>query len=138
MPKEHSKRRTANIALCLIAFLLPCRAYSYSWPILHSSSAEGIDLPAVHLNLDGAKGPQQVSGALQIIFLLTVLSLAPALLILMTSFTRFAVVFSFLRSALGTQQAPPNQVLVGLALFLTFFVMKPVWEKIHQAGFNAL
>ena len=84
------------------------------------------------MNLDDAKAPQQVSDAWQIVFLLTVISLAPALLILMTSFTRIAVVLTFLRTALGTQQAPPNQVLVGLALFLTFFVMKPVWQKINQ------
>ncbi len=110
--------------LCLAGLIFFCAGP-------HTSFAEGIDIPAVHLNLDGAKGPEQVSGALQIIFLLTVMSLAPALLILMTSFTRFAVVFSFLKSALGTQQAPPSQVVVGLALFLTFFVMKPVWMKIQ-------
>ncbi len=96
------------------------------------SLAEGINIPGVQLNLDGAKGPEQVSGALQIIFLLTVMSIAPSLLILMTSFTRIAVVLSFMRAALGTQQAPPNQVIIGLALFLTFFVMKPVWQKIER------
>jgi flagellar biosynthetic protein FliP len=64
--------------------------------------------------------------------LLTVLSLAPAILILMTSFTRIIVVFSFLRHALGTQQMPPNQVLVGLALFLTVFVMTPAWQKVNS------
>lgn len=111
--------------LCLVFFFIifarqPC------------SRAAGIDIPAVHLNLDGVKGPEQVSGALQIVFVLTIISLAPALLILMTSFTRFAVVLSFLRSAMGTQQSPPNQVIVGLALFLTFFVMKPVWQKINS------
>jgi flagellar biosynthetic protein FliP len=96
------------------------------------SLAAGIDLPAVNFNLDDAKGPQQISGVLQIIFLMTVLSLAPAVLILMTSFTRFAIVFSFLRYALGTQQSPPNQIVIGLALFLTFFVMQPVWQRINQ------
>lgn len=111
--------------LCLVALFF---FGGHPWCAL----AQGIDIPAVHLNLDGAKGPEQVSGALQIVFLLTVISLAPALLILMTSFTRFAVVFSFLRTALGTQQAPPNQVLIGLSLFLTFFVMKPVWQKIDK------
>ncbi len=113
--------------LCLVSLL-------FLWSHPRCAFAEGIDVPGVHLNLDGPKGPEQVSGALQIVFLLTVLSLAPALLILTTSFTRFAVVFSFLRTALGTQQAPPTQVIVGLSLFLTFFVMKPVWQKIqHQA-----
>jgi flagellar biosynthetic protein FliP len=62
---------------------------------------------------------------------MTVLSLAPAILILTTSFTRIAVVLSFLRTAMGTQQLPPNQVLIGLALFLTFFVMAPTWRQIH-------
>ncbi|MGC9196523.1 MAG: flagellar type III secretion system pore protein FliP [Syntrophobacteraceae bacterium] len=115
----------------LPAILFGVALFSFTFhPLL--AHAEGIDLPAVHLNLDGLKGPQQVSGALQVVFLLTILSLAPALLILMTSFTRFAVVFSFLRSALGTQQAPPNQVVIGLSLFLTFFVVKPVWQKIDR------
>jgi len=94
--------------------------------------ATGIDLPAVNLNLDDAKGPQQISGVLKIIFLLTALTLAPAALVLMTSFTRFAIVLSFLRYALGTQQSPPNQIIIGLALFLTFFIMQPVWQKINQ------
>ncbi len=97
-----------------------------------TSLAASLELPAVNLNLDDAKGPQQISGVLQIVFLMTILSLAPAILILMTSFTRLAIVLSFLRQALGTQQAPPNQVLVGLALFLTFFIMQPVWQKVHQ------
>ncbi|MHC1725538.1 MAG: flagellar type III secretion system pore protein FliP [Syntrophobacteraceae bacterium] len=96
------------------------------------SLAAALELPAINLNLDDAKGPQQISGVLQIVFLMTILSLAPAILILMTSFTRLAIVLSFLRQALGTQQAPPNQVLVGLALFLTFFIMQPVWQKVHQ------
>jgi len=111
--------------ICLITLLV-----LLFHPIL--SYAAGINVPALNLNLDDAKGPQQISGVLQIIFLLTVLTLAPAVLILMTSFTRFAIVFSFLRYALGTQQSPPNQVIVGLALFLTFFVMQPVWPRIHQ------
>ena len=76
--------------------------------------------------------PQQISGVLQILFLLTILTLAPAILIMMTSFTRLAVVFALLRQALGTQQSPPNQIIIGLALFLTFFIMQPVWQKIHK------
>jgi len=113
------------VLVCLVALLVF---------LLHPtlSFAAKFDLPAVNLNLDDAQGPQQVSGLLHIIFLLTVLSLAPAMLILMTSFTRFAIVFSFLRYALGTQQSPPNQVIIGLALFLTFFIMQPVWQKINQ------
>ncbi|MEJ2025173.1 MAG: flagellar type III secretion system pore protein FliP, partial [Deltaproteobacteria bacterium] len=76
--------------------------------------------------------PQQVNVLLKILLLLTVLSLAPAIVVMMTSFTRLAVVFSLLRHALGTQQTPPNQVLIGLALLLTFFLMSPVYEKVNQ------
>jgi len=85
--------------------------------------------PTLTLNL--GTDPGQMSTVMQILLLLTVLSLAPALLIMMTSFTRIVVVLGFLRQALGTQQAPPNQVLVSLALFLTFFVMAPVWQRIN-------
>lgn len=68
---------------------------------------------------------------LKILFLLTILSIAPTILIMLTSFTRMVVVFSFLRQAMGTQQMPPNQVVVSLALFLTFFIMTPVWQEIN-------
>ena len=70
--------------------------------------------------------------SLQILLTLTVLSLAPSILIMMTSFTRIIVVLSFMRSALGTQQMPPNQVLIGLALFLTFYTMSPYWTTINN------
>jgi flagellar biosynthetic protein FliP len=63
---------------------------------------------------------------------MTVLSIAPAILILMTSFTRIIIVLSFVRNALGTQQLPPNQVIIGLALFLTFFVMAPTWNEVNS------
>jgi flagellar biosynthetic protein FliP len=76
--------------------------------------------------------PERLSLSLQILLFLTVLSLAPALVIMVTSFTRLVVVFSFLRHALGTQQMPPNQVLIGLALFLTVFIMAPVWQEIQD------
>jgi len=68
------------------------------------------------------------------LFLITILSIAPTILIMLTSFTRMVVVFSFLRHAMGTQQMPPNQVIVSLALFLTFFVMTPVWKEINQTA----
>lgn len=121
------KKRLAAVA-CLIFMVVSCSLLLY--PV--RSQAAGLDIPAISLDLDGAKGPQQVSGIIQVVILMTVLSLAPALLILTTSFTRFAIVLSFLRHALGTQSSPPNQVIIGLALFLTFFVMQPVWQRIHQ------
>lgn len=73
-----------------------------------------------------------VAPALQILLLLTVLSLAPALVLMLTSFTRVVVVLSLLRQAIGTQQLPPSQILIGLALFLTVFIMTPVWTRVHQ------
>lgn len=88
-------------------------------------------LPSVTIN-PAAGGGEPVATVLQIVFLLTVLTLAPAILILTTSFTRITVVLGFVRNALATQQMPPNQVLVGLALFLTFFVMAPVFGAINQ------
>jgi len=72
------------------------------------------------------------SAALQIVVLLTVLSLAPAILIMMTSFTRIIIVLSLLRQALGTQQLPPNQVLIGLSMFMTFLVMGPTWQRVNN------
>ncbi len=98
----------------------------------HGVSAAEVTLPGLRFQLDDPEAPKQISGVLQILFFLTVISLAPAALILMTSFTRIAVVFAFLRQALGTQGAPPNQVIIGLSLFLTLFIMQPVWQTIHQ------
>jgi flagellar biosynthesis protein FliP len=89
-------------------------------------------LPSITLGVGQGDKPGQVSVLLQILFLLTVLSLAPAIVVMMTSFTRLAVVFSLLRHALGTQQMPPNQVMIGLALLLTFFLMSPVYEKVNK------
>ncbi len=89
-------------------------------------------LPSITIGVQEASKPHQFSMLIQILFLLTVLSLAPAIVVMMTSFTRIIVVFSLIRHALGTQQMPPNQVLIGLALLLTFFVMSPVYNKVNQ------
>ena len=89
-------------------------------------------LPGINISIDSASTPSQASTTLQIVFLLTVLTLAPAILIMTTSFTRFVIVLSFLRQALGTQQIPSNQIIIGLSLFLTLFVMMPVWTKINN------
>ncbi len=97
------------------------------FPILAGSQS----LPRITIGLDQAQKPGDVAVTLQIILLLTILSLAPAILIMLTSFTRVMIIFSFLRHALGTQQAPPTQVMVGLAVFLTVFIMSPVWQDIN-------
>jgi len=90
----------------------------------------GITLPSLSLSFADNQKPTDMVSVLKIVILLTVLSLAPAILIMMTSFTRIVVVLSFLRQALGTQQMPPNQLIVGLALFLSFFVMAPTLKVI--------
>jgi len=116
-----------KVVLVILIFLLIlfCSVDTY---------AASIPIPGIGIEFDSADSPQDVALSLQILALLTVLTLAPAILILMTSFTRIIVVFSFLRNALATQQMPPNQVLVGLALFLTFFIMAPVWGEINQTA----
>jgi flagellar biosynthetic protein FliP len=81
-----------------------------------------------------AEDPGRATVALQIFLLMTVLSLAPAILIMVTSFTRIVIVLSLLRRALGTMQLPTNQIVIGLALFLTLFIMAPVWQKINQTA----
>jgi flagellar biosynthetic protein FliP len=104
--------------------------------VLFSSRAGAQPLPFPNLNLEvnTSSEPEQVVGSLQLLLLLTVLTLVPAILALMTSFTRIVVVLSFIRNALATQQTPPNQVLIGLALFLTFFVMAPVYRQINETA----
>lgn len=111
------------IFLCLFIFF-PDNIFAVTFPI-----------PSIEFGVKTAETPQEVAVALEVIALLTILTLAPAILILMTSFTRIVVVFHFLRQGMGIQTSPPNQVLVGLALFMTFFIMKPVWNDIYQ---NAL
>ncbi|PYZ93913.1 flagellar biosynthetic protein FliP [Salipaludibacillus keqinensis] len=94
-----------------------------------------IDIPALDIFSDD---PANLTATIQLLLLLTVLSLAPAILILMTSFTRIIIVLSFVRSGLATQQMPPNQVLVGLALFLTFFIMAPVFSEVNENALQPL
>ncbi len=90
-----------------------------------------LPLPKVSIEVGKSAKPEDVSVTLQILFLMTILSLAPAILILTTAFTRIVVVLHFLRQAMGTQQVPPSQVLIGLAMFLTFFVMAPTWSRVN-------
>ncbi|OQW50639.1 MAG: flagellar biosynthetic protein FliP [Proteobacteria bacterium SG_bin7] len=103
--------------------------------LLSFAQAQGVTLPNINIGMKSIENPTEVVNAVKIILILTVLTLAPAILILMTSFTRLIIVFSFLRQAIGTQQMPPNQLLVGLALFLTFFIMTPIFSQINK---NAL
>ena len=93
---------------------------------------------AQNLSLDLGGGPTTTARIVQLLALLTVLSLAPSIIIMVTSFTRIVVVLAFLRSAIGTQQTPPNTVIVSLALFLTAFVMAPTFEAAYEQGIKPL
>lgn len=101
----------------------------FGWGVAAQVFAD--NLPSVALNLGGTN-PKEISTTLQILILITILSLAPAIIVTMTSFTRFVIVFSLLRQALGTHQVPPNQVLIGLALFMSIIVMTPVLKQIND------
>ncbi len=122
----------------MIRSLTSCRA---AWPLalvaLTLLCAEPASAQSFSLDLaDG--GPTTTGRIVQLLALLTVLSLAPSILVMVTSFTRIIVVLSFLRTALGIQQTPPNQVLISLALFLTFFVMTPTLERAYDEGIQPL
>lgn len=107
--------------VCLFLFFL----FSYT-----DLSAQLV--PRITVGVDEATSPADVANSLQILFLLTILSIAPSILILMTCFTRITIVLSFVRKALGTQPVPSNQILASLALFLTFFIMAPIFKEIND------
>ena len=100
--------------------------------LVQAGEATAQGLPRISLEVGEASTAEDVSVTIEILFLLTILTLAPAILIMLTSFTRIVVVLSFLRMAIGTQQIPPTQLIVGLSLFLTMFVMGPTWERVYD------
>ncbi len=102
--------------------------------LVTSSAWAQVTLPSVNLGFKTTDNPNEVVNAVKLIMIMTVLTLAPAILIMMTGFTRILIVLSFLRQAMGVQQMPPNQLLVGLALFLTFFVMQPAFNEMNTNG----
>ncbi|SEH73101.1 flagellar biosynthetic protein FliP [Halobacillus karajensis] len=90
------------------------------------------------VDLFSSSDPESVATSVKFLLLLTILSLAPGILILMTSFTRILIVLSFVRTSLATQQMPPNQILIGIALFLTFFIMAPTFEEVNEQALTPL
>lgn len=99
------------------------------------AAPSNVDLPQLNISLgDGSGSPQDYVSSIRILIFFTIISLMPSIVIMVTSFTRIIVVFSFLKSAMGVQQAIPNQILVGLALFLTIFIMKPVYTEMNDKG----
>jgi len=96
--------------------------------------ADKVTIPTVNLSLSAPNTPEQLVTSLNVLVVLTILVLAPSIVMVMTSFIRLVVVFSFLRQALGTQQMPPSQLMVALAMILTFFIMQPVGEKAYNTA----
>ena len=105
---------------------------------IHISYATSVPSPSINVNLGSTDNPAGVASSIKLLVLLTVLALAPAFLVMMTSFTRIIVVLAILRQALGTQQMPPNQILVGIALFLTIFIMNPVINNVYSNAYKPL
>lgn len=101
---------------------------------LSSISLMAMPVPTLDIQVGTAETPAEFSQSLQMLFLLTIIALAPSILIMMTAFTRIIISLHFLKSAIGTQQMPPNQIIIGLALFLTFFVMSPVFSTINETA----
>jgi len=114
-----------KLAFIIIIASVMIPGISFAEPILPG-------FPGVNLELQATDNPEDVSVTIQLLILLTVLSIAPAILVLMTSFTRVAIILSFTRNALATNQMPPNQVIIGLALFITFFIMTPVFTEVND------
>lgn len=99
-----------------------------------AAAQASIPIPNLKLDIGPNKSPEEVSSSLQILALLTILSIAPAIMILTTAFTRVVIIFGFVRTALGTTTIPPNQVIIGLSLFMTFFIMGPTYQKINDTA----
>jgi len=121
---RHSIFPLLVLLVCFLAFV----------PAVHAQTS--IPIPKVTLGVDKATKPQDVEVTLQILFFMTILSLAPAILIMTTAFPRIIIALYFLKQALGTSTMPPSQLLIGLALFLTFFVMAPTWSKVNDTAFQ--
>jgi flagellar biosynthesis protein FliP len=133
------KQIVRGICLVCLILALPVRALADdALPTISSNTAmlSTTDNPvaSVGRQLPDLSKRENFSAAMQIIVLLTVLSLAPAILLMMTSFTRIIIVLALLRQALGTQQLPPNQILIGLAMFMTFLIMGPTWQRVNETA----
>ena len=118
------KRKRIVFLICLLALIAFFRVGCHAQP--------GISISDDGITIRSSDNPEDVSNSIKLLLYLTVIAVLPSILIMMTSFTRIVVVLSFLRNAMGTQQMPPNQVLIGLALFLTLFIMSPVISDLNE------
>jgi len=123
--------------LLMWAILLAILQLEFTLSAQTSSSSLATNVPGLmpfrlNLGVEAANGPRDVDMAIKVLFALTMLALAPSIILLMTSFTRIVIVLSFVRTALSLQGTPANQIIIGLSLFITFFVMSPVWDNINR------
>lgn len=123
---SHKLRKIIKTSVPLFVILLTI--------VLNWTEALAVGLPTVTFGVEDAESPQQVSSALQILFVLTILSVAPAIILMMTCFTRIVIVLGFIRQAMGTQNMPPTQIIIGLSLFLSFFIMSPTINEINNTA----
>ena len=129
-PTRHRKKAFIQFSLLVIMLM--------GFVLTATSTWAQTPAPLISIGLDQEADQGKVAVVMQLFLLMTVLSLAPSILIMLTSFTRIAIVFSLLRQAMGTNQLPPNQVVIGLSLFLTFYVMAPVWQQVNQDALQPL
>lgn len=127
---QRINRRTRNQAVKVVLIALFLMLAS----TIHASTIDTIDLPGMTINMKEGSNPKEVTGTLEMILVITIIALAPSILIMMTSFLRIIISLHFIRAAVGTQTVPPNQVLIGIALFLTFFIMSPVIGDINKTA----
>lgn len=121
---------TVNLKSSLIVFFVVAMLLLVLAP--EASAQPDIQAPSLDVEMGTTGDPEEVVGTIQILLLLTLMAVSPAIILLMTSFTRIVIVLSFVRNSLATQQIPPNQVLIGIALFLTFFIMAPTYNQIND------
>src|SRR4051812_928705 len=129
MIRSHSIPRWGRLLLLALALF---GFFSFA---AHAQSATPIVPFKLNLGVESAQNPKDVDVGIKVLFAITLLTLAPSIILLMTSFTRIVIVLSFVRSALSLQGTPANQIIIGLSLFMTYFIMDPVWKKIDN---NAL
>jgi len=125
---NNNKKRIVVTLMMALGIMMFCTINAYAAP-------STTQLPQLNISLGDKSGtPQDYVSSIKILIFFTIISLLPSIVIMMTSFTRIVVVFSFLKSAMGVQQAVPNQILTGLAIFLTLFIMAPVYNQINTNG----
>jgi flagellar biosynthetic protein FliP len=127
-------KKTLVLLIILAGLLFPWSVFPQDQGL--QGPERGLGFPYVNLNVREAQNNREVVVSIQLLLLLAVLTLAPSLLVLMTSFLRIAIVFDFIKRALSLQQVPPNQILLGLALFLTVFIMWPTFSTIYNDAFK--